>query len=44
MFQGIFPENFVLSVWINETDNDQSYEMSKKLVGTILVDAVQVKE
>lgn len=37
-------ENFVLSVWINETDNDQSYEMSKKLVGTILVDAVQVKE
>ena len=37
-------ESFVLSVWINETDDDQSYEMSKRLVGSILVDAVQVKE
>lgn len=37
-------EEFVLVAWINETDKDQSYEMSKRLTGNILVDAVQVKE
>ena len=37
-------ENFVLIVWLNESDEDQNTEMQKTFVGTIEVDASQKKE
>ena len=37
-------EDFVLLLWLNESNADQGYEMGKTLTGTILIDAVQAKE
>lgn len=37
-------ENFVLIVWLNESEEDQNTEMQKTFVGTIEVDASQKKE
>ena len=44
MLDGGASENYVLIVWLNESNNNQNTEMRKDFIGTIFVDANQQRE